>query len=123
MYAAQAKVRSPKLHVTVRKAYGFGSSLMAMNPFDNQTISLAFPSATLGAMPAGGGGTASHADSDTQSALNAAELGGAWAAVDAMNYDEMIDPRELRNYLLSALKLASSRDGQGLEPRPGGIRP
>jgi len=123
MYAAQAKMRSPKLHVTVRKAYGFGSSLMTMNPFDNQTISLAFPSATLGAMPAGGGGTASHADSDTQSALNAAELGGAWAAVDAMNYDEMIDPRELRNYLLSALEMASGRETQIIEPRPGGIRP
>lgn len=65
MYAAQSKIRSAKLHVTMRKAYGFGSSLMAMNPFDQQTISLAFPSATLGAMPSGGGGTASHADSDT----------------------------------------------------------
>lgn len=123
MYAAQAKVRSPKLHITVRKAYGFGSSLMVMNPFDSQTISLAFPSATLGAMPAGGGGAASHADSDTQSALSAAELGGAWDAVDAMNYDEMIDPRELRNYLLSALEMASGRETKMVEPRPGGVRP
>ena len=43
MYAAQAAVRGPKLHVTLRKAYGFGSSLMAMNPFDGQTTTLAFP--------------------------------------------------------------------------------
>ena len=40
MFAAQARVRSPKLHVTLRKAYGFGSSLMAMNPFDQQTVTL-----------------------------------------------------------------------------------
>jgi acetyl-CoA carboxylase carboxyltransferase component len=40
MYAAQCKLSTPKLHVTLRKAYGFGSSLMAMNPFDNQTIPL-----------------------------------------------------------------------------------
>ena len=123
MYAAQAKVRSPKLHVTVRKAYGFGSSLMAMNPFDHQTISLAFPSATLGAMPSGSGGTASHADSDTQDALGAAEIGGAWAAADAMNYDEIIDPRELRNYLLAALEMSSGRETEDVQPRPGGIRP
>src|SRR5439155_1175132 len=30
MFAAQAGVRSPKLHLTLRKAYGFGSWLMAM---------------------------------------------------------------------------------------------
>ncbi|MCP4717734.1 MAG: acetyl-CoA carboxylase carboxyltransferase subunit, partial [Deltaproteobacteria bacterium] len=52
MYKAQSAVRSAKLNVTLRKAYGFGSSLMAMNPFDQQTATLAFPAATLGAMPA-----------------------------------------------------------------------
>lgn len=124
MYTAQAKVRSPKLHVTVRKAYGFGSSLMAMNPFDRQTITLAFPGATLGAMPAGGGGTAVHADSQTQSALDAAEAGGPWAVADTMNYDEIIDPRDLRNVLLRALDLAMARwKGAPVEPRPGGVRP
>ncbi|MFO8011517.1 MAG: carboxyl transferase domain-containing protein [Dehalococcoidia bacterium] len=123
MFSAQYRVRSPKLHVTVRKAYGFGSSLMAMNPFDHQTLTLAFPSATLGAMPAQGGGSAAHADSDTQLALDAAELGGAWAAADTMNYDEVIDPRDLRNVLLSALRLTSGRETERIEPRPGGIRP
>src|SRR5919106_1416533 len=58
MFAAQARVRAPKLHVTMRKAYGFGSSLMAMNPFDRQTVTLALPGARLGAMPATGGGGA-----------------------------------------------------------------
>jgi acetyl-CoA carboxylase carboxyltransferase component len=58
MYAAQCKLSTPKLHVTLRKAYGFGSSLMAMNPFDNQTISYAFPGITLGGIPASGGGKA-----------------------------------------------------------------
>ncbi|MBM3131611.1 MAG: acetyl-CoA carboxylase carboxyltransferase subunit [Chloroflexi bacterium] len=123
MFAAQARVRSAKLHVTVRKAYGFGSSLMAMNPFDRQTITLALPGATLGAMPAGGGGTAAHADSQTQESLAAAEMGGPWAVADTMNYDEVIDPRELRNALLAALELSSGRDTVPVEPRAGGIRP
>lgn len=123
MYAAQARVRSAKLHVTVRKAYGFGSSLMAMNPFDGQTITMAFPTATLGAMPAEGGGTASGADASTQNALDTAETGGPWAPADTMSFDEVIDPRELRNVLLDALELASGRDKEPVGPRPGGIRP
>nr|WP_255399433.1 carboxyl transferase domain-containing protein [Oceanicoccus sp. KOV_DT_Chl] len=57
MYQAQAKLSSPKLHVTLRKAFGFGSSLMAMNPFDKQTLTLALPGITLGGIPALGGVT------------------------------------------------------------------
>jgi acetyl-CoA carboxylase carboxyltransferase component len=124
MYKAQAQVRSAKLNVTLRKAYGFGSSLMAMNPFDNQTITLAFPGTTLGAMPAEGGGDASRADATTQSALDSAETGGPWATADTMGFDEVIDPREIRNVLLDALELAAEgRKSENVTPRPGGIRP
>ena len=52
MYAAQSMVTSPKLKVTFRKAYGFGSMVMAMAPFDGQTGTFAFPGATMGAMGA-----------------------------------------------------------------------
>ena len=58
MFAVQHRLTVPKLHVTLRKAFGFGSSIMAMNPFDGQTITLAFPSITLGAMPASSEGSA-----------------------------------------------------------------
>ena len=51
LFAVQHRLRVPKLHVTLRKAFGFGSSVMAMNPFDGQTITLALPSITLGALP------------------------------------------------------------------------
>jgi len=123
MYLAESKVRSPKLHVTIRKAYGFGSSLMAMNPFDHQTICLGFPGATLGGMPAGSGGKAAGADAQTQAALDAAEMGGPWSVADTMSFDDVIDPRDLRNALLSALELAAERQKGDLLPRPGGIRP
>jgi acetyl-CoA carboxylase carboxyltransferase component len=96
---------------------------MAMNPFDRQTVSLAFPGATLGAMPAEGGGKAAGADSEVQAALNAAEIGGAWGVADTMGYDDVIDPRDLRNVLLAALELASGREGQSVEPRANGIWP
>lgn len=116
MFAAQARVRSPKLHVTLRKAYGFGSSLMAMNPFDQQTVTLALPGARLGAMPAEGGGQAAGLEEDAQALLEHAELGGAYSSADTMGYDEVIEPAELRNALLDALRLTSARRRLPVEP-------
>jgi methylmalonyl-CoA decarboxylase subunit alpha len=111
MFAAQHRLTSPKLSVTLRKAFGFGSSIMAMNPFDAQTVSLAFPGVTLGAMPAAGGGAASRADADTQAALDAHETAGPWRIASTLGFDDVIDPRELRNALLSALALGDGRAG------------
>ena len=34
MFVAQHRLTAPKFHVTLRKAFGFGSTIMAMNPFD-----------------------------------------------------------------------------------------
>jgi acetyl-CoA carboxylase carboxyltransferase component len=116
MFAAQARVRSPKLHVTLRKAYGFGSSLMGMNPFDRQTVTLALPGARLGAMPAAGGGAAAGVDDDAQRVLDNAELGGAYSSADTMSYDEVIEPGELRNALLATLRLSAARRSQPPEP-------
>jgi acetyl-CoA carboxylase carboxyltransferase component len=124
MFAAQARMRSPKLHVTLRKAYGFGSSLMAMNPFDRQAVTLALPGARLGAMPATGGGAAAGVDGDSQQLLDHAELGGAYSSADTMSYDDVIEPRELRNALLAALRLASARRSEPARPaHRHGIRP
>ena len=113
MYVAQANVRGPKLHVTLRKAYGFGSSLMAMNPFDGQTTTLAFPGARLGAMPAESGADAAGIEPDVRALLEHAELGGAYAAADRLSYDDVIDPRDLRNELLGALALTRGRRADG----------
>ncbi len=113
LFAAQARLRGPKLHVTLRKAYGFGSSILAMNPFDAQTLTLAFPGASLAAMPARGASAASGADA---AALGAAESGGVWSAAESLAYDAVIDPRELRNALLAAL--GSARGRRSVAPGP-----
>ena len=109
MYMAQAKLRSPKLHITLRKAFGFGSSLMAMNPFDQQTLTLALPGITLGGIPAQGGGSAANVDEQTARQLADAEASGSWTTGDTMAYDEIIDPRNMRNALLKGLQLAANR--------------
>jgi len=52
MFAAQTAATTLKLHVTLRKAYGFGSMVMSLLGFDNQSATFAFPGATMGAMSA-----------------------------------------------------------------------
>ena len=43
MFKAQRRARVPKLHVTMRKSFGFGAVTMGQNPFDHQTLSLRVP--------------------------------------------------------------------------------
>jgi len=110
MYLAQRAVRAPKVHVTLRKAFGFGSSLMAMNPFDRQTLTLAFTGISLGGLPAQGGAAASKA-SDADSERMSERQSGAWAAADNLGYDRVIDPRDLRNELIEALGIRNADGG------------
>jgi acetyl-CoA carboxylase carboxyltransferase component len=109
MYLAQRAIRAPKVHVTLRKAFGFGSSLMGMNPCDRQTQTLAFTGISLGGIPAHGGAAASKA-SDADSKRMGERQSGAWAAADNLGYDRVIDPRDLRNEVIQALRI---RDAAG----------
>jgi len=104
MFRAQRALSSAKLHVTLRKAFGFGSSLMAMNPFDNQTATFAFPGISLGGVPAFGGARAARA-SAVEEAQMARAQDAAWGPADNASYDRVIDPRDLRNELIHALEL------------------
>ncbi|WP_027944643.1 acyl-CoA carboxylase subunit beta [Amycolatopsis taiwanensis] len=119
MFAAQHRAAVPKLHVTLRKAFGFGSSVMGMNSFDAQTVSLAFPGATLGGIPAAVGGATAKADERTRRELIETEAAGPWRLAGSVTYDEIIDPRELRNALLAGLRLARSRLTGAREPVRG----
>jgi acetyl-CoA carboxylase carboxyltransferase component len=103
MYAAQAMATTPKLEVTLRKAYGFGSMVMAMAPFDSQTATFAFPGATMGAMGAAAQGSAINADADQAESLRRAELQASYRSAEGLGFDELIDPRQTRNALLDAL--------------------
>ena len=109
MFKAQRRLRSPKLHVTVRKAFGFGSTTMAQNPFDRQTISYTLPSVTMGAMPAGAGGRSAKLDESTQERVERDQAAGPWRMADQMAYDDVIDPRELRTALIQGLLLLQGR--------------
>lgn len=109
MFQAERRLTGPKVHVTLRKAFGFGSTVMGHNPFDHQTATFAFPGVTMSAMPAGPGGASAGLDDDAQAKVEAAQAGGPWAMAGAMRVDEVIDPRDLRDAVLKALHLASHR--------------
>lgn len=116
MFAAQTRATTAKIHVTFRKAYGFGSSVMAMNPYDEQTISVGFPGATLGAMGSAGAGNAVGADEATRAELRAAENESSYRSANGLSFDDLIDPRELRNTVLAALDLTGRRRSAPAEP-------
>ena len=109
MYAAQTRASTVKIHVTLRKAFGFGSCVMAMNPYDGQTLSYSYPGASVGAMGAAGAGRAVGADESAAKSLRAAEEDSAYRAASALSFDEVIDPRETRNAILTALELSARR--------------
>jgi acetyl-CoA carboxylase carboxyltransferase component len=116
MFAAQSVATTPKLHITLRKAYGFGSMVMAMVGFDAQSATFAFPGATLGAMGAAATSRAVGAEGDRAEALRQAELDASYRSAKGLGFDELIDPREARDVLLRALERVRSRRQERAEP-------
>lgn len=102
MFAAQRRYRGTKVVVTLRKAFGFGSSAMGMNPWDHQAISLALPSVSLGGVPAIGGAEAARASEEEAASLRDIQS-GAWVPADAMAFDRVVSPADLRNEIIRAL--------------------
>jgi acetyl-CoA carboxylase carboxyltransferase component len=117
MYAAQTFATSPKFEVTMRKAYGFGSMVMGMIPFDGQSAVFAFPGATMGAMGASAMSRAKGADVDEAEVLRQAELEASYRSASTLGFDELIDPREVRNVLLHSLERALFRRQAPPEPK------
>jgi acetyl-CoA carboxylase carboxyltransferase component len=124
MFASQHRLRGPKLHVTMRKAFGFGSSIMGMNPFDGQTISLSFPAITLGALPASSGAASAKLTDEEAAAIAEEQSAAAFRSASGMGYDDVIDPRDLRNALLHGLTLSENRAAGPFRPvRHAGVQP
>ena len=117
MFAVQHAVTVPKIQLTLRKAYGFGSTAMGMNPFDNQTLNLAYPRVTFGAMPARGADDATGADEDTAAALREAELASGYRSAGGLSIDDIIDPAQTRNAILAGLAMAEARLTGPVEPK------
>jgi acetyl-CoA carboxylase carboxyltransferase component len=116
MFAAQTAATTLKLHLTLRKAYGFGSMVMSLLSFDAQSATFAYPGATMGAMSAAALSRASHAGEDLTAKLREAELQASYRSAEHMGFDELIDPRETRDALLASLIRGLSSRQAAAEP-------
>jgi acetyl-CoA carboxylase carboxyltransferase component len=116
MYVAQSQATSPKFEVTLRKAYGFGSMVMGMIPFDGQSAVFAFPGVTMGAMGASAMSRARGSDEEEAEMLRTAEVQASYRTAKSFGIDELIDPREIRNVLLHSLERALLRRQAPAEP-------
>ncbi|MDP7723500.1 acyl-CoA carboxylase subunit beta [Mycobacterium sp. TY814] len=116
MFAAQTAATTIKLHLTLRKAYGFGSMVMSLLGFDHQSATFAYPGATMGAMSAAALSRASHAGEDLTAKLRDAELQASFRSAEGFGFDELIDPRETRDALLASLQRALSARQAVAEP-------
>ena len=116
MFAAQSSHRGPKLQVTLRKAYGFGSMVMGMMSFDGQSAVFGYPGVTMGAMGAGALSASKKSDEEEATMLREVELQASYSSASSLGFDEMIDPRETRNVLLESLERALSARQSAPEP-------
>ena len=104
MFAAQTAATTLKLHLTLRKAFGFGSMVMSLLGFDSQVATFAYPGATMGAMSAAALSKAANADEDVTELLKQMELDASFRSAGSLGFDELIAPEETRNALLLALQ-------------------
>jgi acetyl-CoA carboxylase carboxyltransferase component len=116
MYAAQTLATTPKFEVTLRKAYGFGSMVMGMIPFDGQSGVFTWPGVTSGAMGAAAMSRSRGSDVDEAEMLRAMELEASYRSAQSFGGDELIDPRDTRNVLLQSLERALHRRQAAPEP-------
>ncbi|MEO9017726.1 MAG: carboxyl transferase domain-containing protein [Mycobacterium sp.] len=116
MFAAQTAATTVKLHLTLRKAYGFGSMVMSLLGFDAQVATFAYPGATMGAMGAAALSAASHAGEDLAAKLRDTELQASYHSAQQLGFDELIDPRETRDALLYALRRGLGSRQAAAEP-------
>lgn len=121
MFAAQTLATSPKIHLSLRKAYGFGSMVMAMVGFDNQIATFAYPGASLGAMGAAAAARAMGADPQLAADLHRREVEASFRSAESLGFDELIEPGATRKALLDALRrgLWSRQEAPGPVRRTG----
>ena len=63
----------------------------------------------MDAMPAASGGRSAKLDDDTQSQVEERQKSGPWGMAAGLTYDDVIDPRDLRNKLIAGLDLLAGR--------------
>ncbi len=126
MFVTGAALQVPMLTVVLRKAYGLGAMAMAGGSLHASFFTIAWPTAEFGAMGLEGAvklGFKKEIDAVTDpiekqtlydKLVKASyRKGKAVNAAHALEFDEVIDPAETREYLVAALKSIPKSEGSG----------
>ncbi len=116
LFVTGANLSVPMVMVVTRKAYGLGAMAMAGGGFHETLATLAWPSGEFGAMGLEGAVRLGYRkeleaeqDADKREAAFQARVADAYERGKALNaapffeFDEVIDPAETRNWLISLL--------------------
>ena len=109
MFRAERRLKNAKIHVTMRKAFGFGSVVMAHNPHDKQTLCMSLPGVTMAALPASTGGPTAKLSAEEQAQAEADQASGPYKMANSLAYDDIIEPSEMRDKILSGLAMLEVR--------------
>ena len=71
----------------------------------------------MGAMGSAGASDAVGADAVTREQLRQAELESSYRSASGLGFDELIDPRDLRNAVLAGLELSARRRMEAPQPK------
>ena len=114
MFAAQTQATTPKLHLTLRKAYGFGSMVMAMIAFDQPVGHVRLSRRHAGRDGRRRDRAGPSARTPTRRRRCARPSSSAsYRSASGLGFDELIDPRETRDALLHALQRAARAPPRG----------
>ena len=121
MFLTAANIQVPLLTVVLRKAYGLGAMAMAGGSFHQSFLSIAWPTAEFGAMGLEGAVQlgfrkeleAASSDEERDALYQklvreAYRKGKAITAASALEFDEVIDPKDTRTWINHALATVPS---------------
>lgn len=122
MFLAAASLRVPILTIVLRKAYGLGAMAMAGGSFHRSFFTIAWPTGEFGAMGLEGAVKlgfkkeleAANSPQERQALYDklvqgAYRKGKAVNAATVMEFDEVIDPKDSRKWILQALESIPSK--------------
>ncbi len=130
MFLTGANLNVPILTVVLRKAYGLGAMAMAGGSLYESFFTIAWPTAEFGAMGLEGAVKLGYKkelekieNTEERQALfkklvkQAYESGKAINAAESLEFDEVIDPKDTRKWIVNALECFPKKQKSETEPR------
>ena len=116
MFAAQTVATTAQVRGDAAQGLRLRIDGDGMIGFDGQSAVFALPGATIGAMGAAAMSSARESDVDEAEMLRDMELEASYRSAEKLGFDELIDPREIRNVLLHSVERALFRRQMAAEP-------